>query len=163
MKITKDYVFFWTGKDIYSNFYSYEFAHAGRVFKWAEQAIMYRKAMLFGAHQIAKEIMKAKTPADCKKLGRSREIPFDNEIWEKQKLTIFKEILFDKFKNQPMKDAILSTGDKELVEASPYDKIWGIGLSADDPACLDKTKWKGLNLLGQVLVDVRNELRNQKI
>lgn len=160
MRITDDYVFFWTGRDIYSNFYYSPFRHQGKVFKWAEQAIMYRKAMLFGAHKVAREIMIATSPAECKKLGRSRQIPFDNKVWDENKEKIFKEVLIDKFKTPKLKKQILATGNRKFAEASPYDKIWGIGLHEDDKDVLDESKWKGQNLLGKILTEIRDEMKN---
>lgn len=158
MKITENYVFFWTAKDIYSNFYYSPFNHQGKAFKWAEQAIMYRKAKLFGADEIANQILIATNPADCKQLGRSRQIPFDGKIWDENKMKIFKEILLDKFKNPKLLSQLKSTGTKKFAEASPYDKIWGIGLRENHPDVLDESKWKGQNLLGKILDDVRKEL-----
>lgn len=160
MRITDDYVFFWTGRDIYSNFYYSPFQHQGQVFKWAEQAIMYRKAMLFGAHKIAREIMAATNPAECKKLGRSRQIPFDNKVWDENKEKIFKEVLTDKFKTPKLKKQMLATGNRKFAEASPYDKIWGIGLHENDKDVLDESKWRGQNLLGKILTEIRDEMKN---
>lgn len=161
MKLTDKYVLFFTGKDIYSNFYKKEFIHQGIRFKWAEQAIMYRKARLFGASQIAEQILHAKTPNECKALGRSRAIPFDEVVWEENKMQIFKQILYDKFKTSPLREQMLSTCDRKFVEASPYDKIWGVGLSEDDPRVLDEKNWKGQNLLGQCLDSVKFELNKK--
>lgn len=163
MRITNDYVLFWTARDEYSNFYYSPFYHQGKMFKWAEQAIMYRKAMLFGAHSIAHEILQATNPAECKKLGRSRQIPFDNEIWDNNKEKIFKEILHDKFKLKHLRTKMLQTGNREFVEASPYDKIWGIGLDENHPDATNKSKWKGQNLLGKILTEVRNEIKDGKV
>lgn len=158
MKITEKYVFFWTGQDIYSNFYYEPFKHQEKLFKWAEQAIMYRKAKLFGAHHVAEKILQANSPNECKKLGRSRDIPFDEKVWDKNKLRIFKEILLDKFKDPKLLAQMKSTGKRKFVEASPYDKIWGVGMRSDNPDILDESKWKGQNLLGKVLDDVKKEL-----
>lgn len=158
MRTTKKYVFFWTKEDVYSNFYYFPFEHKGLKFKWAEQAIMYRKAKLFKANSIAEKILYAKTPDECKKLGRSRDIPFDDKVWDENKMQIFKEILLDKFKNPSLKKQMLSTGDRKFAEASPYDKIWGIGLRETHPDVLDESKWKGQNLLGEILTEVKKEL-----
>lgn len=162
MRITDDYVFFWTGKDEYSNFYYAPFYHQGKLFKWAEQAIMYRKAKLFGAHNVAEKIMQATNPNECKKLGRSREIPFDNAIWDKNKEKIFKEILRDKFKLKPLRTKMLQTANRKFAEASPYDKIWGIGLKETDPDATNESKWRGQNLLGKILTEIRDEIKEEK-
>lgn len=161
MKTTKDFVFFWTAKDDYSNFFFAPFTHQGKSFQWAEQAIMYRKAKLFGAHKIAERVLEAKDPATCKSLGRSREIPFDNKIWDENKERIFKEILHDKFKLPDLRIKMLNTGSREFAEASPYDKIWGIGMRESHPDATIKSKWKGDNLLGKILTEVRNEIQEE--
>lgn len=155
MKITENIVLFWTGKDPFSNFYPIIFKHQGILFKWSEQAIMYRKAILFGSTKIASEILKAQTPKQCKDLGRSREIEFNEETWEENKLNIYREVLLDKFNNPKMKEKLLETGDRIIAEASPYDKIWGIGISEEHPHALIPEKWKGQNLLGITLMEVR--------
>lgn len=158
MRTTKDYVFFWTAKDIYSNFYHAPFYHEGIEFQWAEQAIMYRKAKLFGAPNVAERILECTNPADCKSLGRSRDIPFDNKIWDENKEEIFKEILTDKFMLEDLRKQIMETGKREFAEASPYDKIWGIGLKEDHADATNKSKWRGQNLLGKILTEIRDEI-----
>lgn len=158
MKITDKAVYFWTGKDFLSNFYFTPFKHEGIVFKWSEQAIMWEKAKFFGADRVADEILKAQTPQECKGLGRSREIPFDNAKWEEVREDLYFKVLKSKFGNGKLQKQLLDTGNKELVEASPYDKIWGCGLAQDDSRITDKSKWLGLNLLGVVLMRVREDI-----
>lgn len=162
MRVTEKFVFFWGKDDIYSNFYYSAFRHQGIVFKWSEQAIMYRKAKLFGAHDICRKIMRASTPKECRDLGRSRDIPFDNDIWDKNKMRIYEEVLMDKFSNPQLKSKLLKTGNRIIAEASPFDKIWGIGLREDNPRAEDVNQWRGQNLLGEVLMRVRNNY-NRKI
>jgi ribA/ribD-fused uncharacterized protein len=101
--------------DIYSNFYYFPFNHQGIELKWSEQAIMYRKANLFDAKTIADRILKAQTPKQCKDLGRSNEIPFDEKIWIANREIIYEDVLYDKFSNNNLKSEILATGDKILV------------------------------------------------
>jgi len=120
---------------------------------------MYRKARLFGAENIAKQILLAQTPKQCKELGRSRQIPFEEGKWVKIREQIYTEVLLDKFSIPNLKKQILSTQDKQLVEASPFDKIWGIGFASDHPDAEYPSKWRGLNLLGKVLMGVREELQ----
>ncbi|QKE72853.1 NADAR family protein [Arthrobacter citreus] len=158
MRITNKFVFFWGDNDIYSNFYFFPFKHQGIEFKWSEQAIMYRKANLFGAKKIAEQILKAQTPKQCKGLGRSKVIPFDERTWMANREIIYGDVLYDKFSNLELKSQLLATGDKILVEASPFDKIWGIGIGENDKRAEDPKKWKGLNLLGKVLMEVRSKL-----
>ncbi|GAB0167984.1 NADAR family protein [Lysinibacillus sp. CTST325] len=163
MKETNEFVFFWGKQDVFSNFYYSPFNHQNQLFKWSEQAVMYRKAKLFGAEKIAQQIIRAQTPDECKKLGRSRQIPFDENIWSENREKIYYEVLLDKFSSPKLKSIILNTKDKTMVEASPYDKIWGIGMDCNNPNATNPSKWKGLNLLGKVLEKVREELnkRNQ--
>ncbi|UGO47941.1 NADAR family protein [Bacillus phage vB_BanS_MrDarsey] len=158
MRETNEFIFFWMGDDVYSNFYYSPFTHQGIKFKWSEQAVMYRKAMLFGATKIAQNILESDTPARCKFWGRSREIPFVESVWKVNRERIYREVLLDKFSLPELKKHILSTGDKILVEASPSDKIWGIGLHENHRDATNPRKWRGLNLLGKVLMQVRTEL-----
>ena len=94
-----------------------------------------------------------------KALGRKvRE--FDQVVWDKFKYSIVLNGNWNKFsQNRSLRDFLLSTGDRILVEASPYDNIWGIRLSADSPEANDPQKWRGQNLLGFALMEVRDELR----
>lgn len=162
MRVTDKYVLFWTTKDVYSNFYPSNFTHQGISFKWSEQAIMYRKALLFGATDIANDILKASDPQECKMLGRSRKIPFDESIWVEHREQIFKEVLLDKFRIPSLQRVILSTGDRKFVEASPYDTIWGIGMRENHKDATNPKKWRGLNLLGKVLDEVKKELQEEQ-
>jgi ribA/ribD-fused uncharacterized protein len=155
MRETEQFVFFWGKDDVYSNFYYSPFKHQNILFKWSEQGVMYRKAMLFGATKVAEQILKAPTPKACKDLGRSHDVPFVEEVWCKNREQIYFEVLLDKFSNPKLKQHILSTGNKTLVEASPFDDIWGIKLGENDPRAEDPSQWKGLNLLGKVLMRVR--------
>lgn len=161
MKTTDKFVFFWGKEDVFSNFMYLPFKHEGQLFKWSEQAIMYRKAKFFGATSIANQILKAQSPAECKQLGRSRSIPFNETTWVAVRELIYKEVLLDKFSNPKLKQILINTQGKTLAEASPYDKIWGIGIGVDHINLETPSKWKGLNLLGKVLMEVRNDLINE--
>lgn len=158
MRETDKFILFWMGEDVYSNFYHSPFVHQGIKFQWSEQAVMYRKAMLFGATKIAQYILESDTPARCKFWGRSREIPFVEHVWKVNRERIYREVLFDKFSLPELKKTILATGNKILVEASPSDQIWGIGLHENHKDATNPQKWRGMNLLGKVLMDVRTEL-----
>lgn len=160
MRVTDDLVLFWGANDVYSNFYYFPFVHQGIRFNWSEQAVMYRKAKLFGADAIASKILKANSPKECKVLGRSRQIPFDEDIWIKNRERIYKEVLREKFSYTRTENAILSTRDRLFAEASPFDKIWGIGLAEDHPDAENPDKWRGLNLLGKVLTEIREEIKS---
>lgn len=153
-----NFIFFWGKEDVYSNFYYSPFTHQGIIFKWSEQGVMYRKAMLFGAERIANLILEASSPKACKELGRSKAIPFNEEVWAANRERIYEEVLYDKFSKSPLKQAIIRSWGSLLAEASPYDKIWGIGLRWGDPLATQPDRWPGKNLLGQVLMRVRDRL-----
>ena len=161
MRTTEKFVFFWGKEDVFSNFFYKPFKHEGKLFKWSEQAIMYRKAKHFGAYNVADRILNARSPMECKKLGRSI-IQFVEQDWVTVRELIYKEVLLDKFSEPQLKKRILDTSDKVLVEASPYDGIWGIRLAHDHPDAENPEKWRGLNLLGKVLMEVRDELDGKK-
>ena len=162
--ITNDkFVLFWGDEDIYSNFYPAEFEMEGNHFYWSEQAFMWIKAVTFGAHDIATEILDmtpAKNiPLDCKKLGR-RIKNFDDTIWTAKSYDAMVTAVYKKFSQNPiLLQQLLDTNDRILVEASPYDKIWGIGMSEQHADAQDMSKWQGQNLLGKVLMDIRKELK----
>lgn len=161
MRTTPKFVFFYSNKDIYSNFYKVNVNHKGIDFPTSEHAIMYSKAKLFGADEIAEHITKTNNPAQAKNLGRSKEIPFDEDVWKEYKKDIYYDVLVDKFSNERLKEELLATGKRRLVEASPYDKIWGVGLAEDNPAINYPQQWKGLNLLGEVLMKVRKHYEEE--
>lgn len=163
MRETEKLVLFWTARDIFSNFYHSPFKHDGKTFQWSEQAIMYRKAKLFNSPKhIIDAILNAESPQQCKKLGRSREIPFDNDVWETHRERVYYEVLRDKFELPQLKEKLLSTENKTLAEASPYDNIWGIGMGELAVGVENPSNWKGLNLLGKVLMRVREDIRDEE-
>jgi ribA/ribD-fused uncharacterized protein len=122
-----------------------------------EQYMMYQKAILFKDLKIAELIMKQNNPIECKKLGRKVK-NFDNDIWNKNAKDIVCKGLFLKFsQNIKLKNFLLNTKDKILAEASPYDKIWGIGISVNDAK--NGKAFNGTNWLGECLMKVRDELK----
>lgn len=129
-------------------------------FMTSEHALMFGKACLMGDVKIAEKLKTCKTPKYAKTLGR-KVSPWDEELWIEQREKIMYRVLFSKFSmNDNIKALLLNTGNKVLIEASPYDKIWGIGLKASDSGCGDVDEWKGLNILGRVLMKVREDLAN---
>ena len=74
---------------------------------------------------------------------------------------IFVNFLYQFSQNEHLKEKLFSTYPKKLVEASPHDQIWGIGLHADDPRALNESEWRGTNLLGRILTEVRDELLDE--
>ena len=102
--------------------------------------------------------MSATTPKVAKELGRKVK-NFDPKIWDSNKLNIVSKGNYLKFtQNKELCGYLISTSNKMLIEASPYDKIWGVGLTASDPRILDTSKWRGENLLGKVLIIVREDI-----
>lgn len=154
-------IFFWHEYEKYgcfSNWYESPFMIDGFQFAHVEQYIMAQKAKLFHDTKNYTAILKAKTPKECKQLGRAVS-PYDEDVWEKNRYEILKKGLTAKFtQNEELKNIFLSTGDAILAEASPFDAIFGIKLAAKDAATISPDKWPGRNLLGKALMEVRAEL-----
>ncbi|WP_436531342.1 NADAR family protein [Actinoplanes sp. HUAS TT8] len=130
----------------------------GRRFASAEHYMMWRKADLFGDTASAGSILAAGHPRDAKMLG-GRVTPFDQRVWEANRFEIVVAGNLAKFRQNPELGAFLAgTGERVLVEASPMDRIWGVGLTRDDPRVTDPAQWRGLNLLGFALMEVRARL-----
>ncbi|MCI9243276.1 MAG: NADAR family protein, partial [Lawsonibacter sp.] len=124
-----------------------------------EQFMMAEKARLFGDKEALEKIMAARSQGKIKALGREVK-HFDQAEWDKCKHTIVLTGNFQKFLQNPkLKDFLLRTGDKILVEASPRDRIWGIGMGKANENAENPTAWRGANLLGFALMEVRDELR----
>jgi hypothetical protein len=120
--------------------------------------MMHGKALLFGDAAVAQQILAAAHPRQHKALGRKVK-SFDDAVWKRERLNIVKAGSRAKFtQNAELLAQLLATKGTVLVEASPYDRIWGIGLAATDPRALDRTTWRGQNLLGQILTELRDEL-----
>ena len=125
--------------------------------------MMAEKARVFGDSENLNAILASSSPKDIKAYGRAVR-NFNPSKWNAVKFDIVVKGNIAKFSQNPeLKRFLLSTGEAELVEASPKDRIWGIGLSEDDPRALDKSKWLGSNLLGRALMEVRDKLRNSNI
>ena len=165
------YVFFWghqkpesgVTKTCFSQWYEAGFTVDGIHYPTAEHYMMTEKARLFGDDDAARQVLQANNPGAAKKVGRTVK-NFDESLWLQHRFRIVVEANMAKFsQNSELQAFLLNTGDRVLVEASPVDKIWGIGLAADDPAAENPNLWKGLNLLGFALMTVRqrlNELMN---
>ena len=144
----------------FSNWFQADFYYCNRVFSSVEQFMMFSKVMMFRQYDLAKQIMASKDPATIKKLGRTKFPEFNAKIWDKTCYAIVKRGVRAKFaQNDNLLEELLSTGNKTLAEASAYDLKWGIGIAIDDPACSTPSKWTGQNLLGKILMEVRDELR----
>jgi len=128
-------------------------------YKNAEQYMMAKKALLFGDTKIFNKIMNLSDPKLIKNLGRKVK-GFVEEVWNENCEHYVYDANFAKFsQNKDLKDFILSIEEDIIVEASPYDKVWGIGLSAYDKRALNVETWKGLNKLGYALTKVREDIR----
>lgn len=156
-EITDKFVFFWGS--YYSQWCHSPFEINGITFENAEKWMMYNKALTFGDTEIASYILKLNDPQHIKALGRKVR-NFDAKKWAEVAYDIVLEGNIAKFsQNQHMLKELMETGDREIVEASPYDKIWGIGLGMQDPRRFDHSQWEGTNLLGKVLMDTREYFR----
>lgn len=160
------FLFFWghTVKDeitkaCFSQWFPAAFEEKGIIYKTAEHYMMAGKAELFDDDETLKEILNSETPNQVKSLGRKVR-NFDPQIWDRHKYEIVRQGNFLKFsQHQPLKAFLLSTDDKILVEASPYDTVWGIGMTETDPRAENPLQWDGENLLGFALMEVRDNLK----
>ena len=122
--------------------------------------MMAGKARLFDDEATLAAIMASDDPKVIKALGRQVQ-GFDEGAWNEIKYALIVAGNLCKFsQNTPLREFLLSTGDAILVEASPYDRIWGIGLAAEDPLATDPAQWRGQNLLGFALMEVRDQIRS---
>ncbi len=120
--------------------------------------MMHQKALLFGDEEVAIAVLNEPNAREQKALGRKIR-NFDDQVWKKNCMRIVYEANLAKFTQNPeLKTALLSTGNKILVEASPVDFIWGIGMHYDDEGADNPANWKGTNLLGQAITLVKHEL-----
>ncbi|WP_157536783.1 NADAR family protein [Kitasatospora mediocidica] len=127
----------------------------------AEHWMMAGKARLFGDEEIVPRILAARTPAEAKKLGRLVR-GFDDVRWDAARFDLVVAGNVAKFgQDEALRTYLLGTGRRVLVEASPLDRIWGIGLAADSELATDPARWRGLNLLGFALMEARRRLAGQ--
>lgn len=161
------YVFFWghqnngseVTKSCFSQWYESAFADGSIEYLSAEHYMMAEKAKLFGDHDNYQKIVDARNPGEAKALGREVQ-GFDEDIWVKNRFNIVVSGNLLKFEqNKALGEFLLGTNDRALVEASPVDKIWGVGLAADNKNIENPNLWRGQNLLGFALMEVRDHLR----
>lgn len=144
-------------KAVFSQWYIKPFMVDSHRYVCMEQYMMSEKALLFKDMEMLKQILNTKDPATCKKLGRKVK-NFDSEIWNEHSQKIVFKGNYAKFsQNSRLKELLLSTGDKVLVEASPFDKIWGIGMRPCK-AAEDHNNWRGKNQLGYTLTRVKKAI-----
>ncbi|MET9826112.1 MULTISPECIES: NADAR family protein [Streptomyces] len=147
------------GPTCLSQWWPSPFTVAGVRYATAEHWMMAGKARLFDDAEAERRVLAAGHPAGAKKAGRLVR-GFDEAVWERERFRIVVEGSVHKFASDPaLRAFLLNTGDRVLVEASPVDRVWGIGLAADDAAATDPERWRGPNLLGFALMAARERLR----
>ena len=164
------YLLFWghrppatggVGRGCLSQWWPAAFAVDGLVYPSAEHFMMAAKAMLFGDPDTAARIRAAPHPGAAKQLGRQVR-GFQEHQWAERRFDLVVTGNMAKFSQHPgLREFLLGTGDRVLVEASPRDRIWGVGLAAGDERATSPDDWLGLNLLGFALMEVRHQLRDQ--
>jgi ribA/ribD-fused uncharacterized protein len=165
-----EYLLFWghtppagggIGKHVLSQWWPARFLLDGQSYLSAEHCMMAEKARLFGDAETRARILAAATPAEAKALGRKVR-GFDEQVWERERFEIVRTASYEKFsQNADLCGYLLGTGQAVLVEASPVDRIWGIGLPPDDPRATRPGEWQGLNELGFALMQARHLLRDR--
>jgi len=153
MNNTPEHLFFWNGP--FSQWHRAYFTVDGVQFNCAEQYTMYSKAKLFANNDIANQILATNNPKEHKKLGRAVK-GFDMVYWNENCIQIVFRGNHAKFsQNKRLYDMLMNTNPSQLVEASPYDNVWGIGLNEEDAKKTDPSKWPGKNWLGKTLDELR--------
>jgi ribA/ribD-fused uncharacterized protein len=162
-----EYLFFWghrphpsgrLGPSCLSQWWPAVFTVDGVQYRTAEHWMMAEKARLFDDERSAAAIVAAHSPKEAKALGRG-VAGFDGERWAAARFDVVVRGSIAKFGQDPaLRDYLLGTGDAVLVEASPVDPVWGIGLGADDAKARQPAEWPGTNLLGFALMQARHVL-----
>lgn len=157
MKITEKYYFFW--KHEFGQWTLRDIIDSDNIkYNCCEQYMMAQKARLFKDEKSYISILDETSPKKQQDLGR-QILNFDQKIWDENKEEIVYKGNFLKFsQHEDLKNRLIMTYPKFLVEASPYDLIWGVGLSANDELILEEKNWKGQNLLGKILMMVRKNI-----
>lgn len=159
------FVFFWghqpgrqgVAASCFSQWYEAPFVVEGQRYPTAEHYMMAEKAALFADHATREQVLQAPNPGAAKALGRQVR-GFDEATWLQHRFAIVVRANQAKFaQNAELQQFLRQTGDRVLVEASPVDRVWGIGLAQDDADSGDSNRWQGLNLLGFALMQVRRD------
>lgn len=160
MRITDTHVYFWNGP--FSQWYLSDFKdETWEEYCCAEQYMMAIKAWKFKDSHIRGLILDSKNPKEIKALGRAVQ-NFDPIVWDSIKFTVVKNANLYKFScNDELLKLLMATENRILVEASPYDKIWGVGLAEENDMILDENNWRGENLLGRALTEVRDWIKEK--
>jgi ribA/ribD-fused uncharacterized protein len=161
-----DYLFFWGHQPMqhgindscFSQWYESPFVVDGQRYLTAEHFMMAGKAALFEDEEMRTRILAAPTPAETKSLGRKVR-RFDESLWRQNRFSIVVRASEAKFsQNLALRSYLIGTGTRILVEADPIDRVWGIGLGQEDERAKNPILWRGLNLLGFALMQVRTNL-----
>lgn len=160
MRRQNGFVLFWGGP--FSQWYPHDMTIDGVVYNCCEQYMMAEKARLFGDVEALEAIMKTKEPKKQKAYGRGVK-NFNPHMWDLMSRDVVFRANLAKFQDEELKKFLFSFGSEEIVEASPYDKIWGIGLGEDDPRAIDKSQWQGTNWLGEAIMLVRETIKSQAV
>ena len=153
--VTNEHVFFYGG--VFSQWYRHDMDIDGVIYNCAEQYMMAMKAKTFGDEYTHALIMDTDSPSEQKAAGRKVR-NFDANIWANVAQQFVYKANLAKFSGD-LKPYLMETGDRKIVEASPTDTIWGIGLDIRDDRCLDESQWRGTNWLGECIMQVRETLR----
>ena len=154
--MTEKFTFFWNGP--FSQWERSEFEIDGVTYNCSEQYMMACKAKLFNDEDTLSSIMEAEHPRDQKKLGRQVQ-GFNAEQWDNRARDIVYDGNYAKFTQNPeLLERLMATKGTTLVEASPDDCIWGIGMAEGDEGIMDRDNWRGTNWLGEVLTGLREDL-----
>jgi ribA/ribD-fused uncharacterized protein len=146
-------------RSCFSKWYASPFISEGVTYLTGEHYMMAAKALLFNDQDAYRRVLQAKTPGEAKATGR-KVLNFEEEIWMKHRFEIVCRANAARFRQYPaLQQYLMQTGDRVLVEASPTDRIWGIGLVSREEGANNPNKWRGLNLLGFALMQVRSEFQ----
>ncbi len=166
-----EYLLFWghqpskdgtVTKSCFSQWFGAKFEIDGIKYPTAEHYMMASKARLFNDLDAEQSILKSKQPKDAQRLGRGVR-GFDEKVWKEHRFELVVSGNLAKFsQNEPFQDFLLNTKTRVIVEASPDDRIWGIGLATDNPDAKNPRRWLGLNLLGFALMEVRERLLDRQ-
>lgn len=160
-----EFLFFWghqsneITKSCLSQWWASDFCVGDNKYWCMEQYMMAEKARLFSDKKILEQILNSNSQHEIKSLGRKVK-NFVQEVWDKAKHSIILTGSYYKFtQNDKLKEFLIGTGDKILVEASPYDAVWGIKMDVNDKDINNPLKWRGRNMLGFALMEVRDEIK----
>lgn len=160
MRETKTHIYFWG--TFLSNWIPADckIPYNGLMFSNSEQLFMFKKATYFDDDEMAEEIaMYGQDPREVKKMGRKVK-NYNEESWAQVREDMMYIACYAKFtSDEKLRQHLIDTGDKIIVEGTPFDGVWGVKIKWDDDRILDEKNWNGLNLLGKVLMRVREDIK----